>query len=127
MSIKGINSWLWILGILYSLMALNTLTGFTYVEQDIIFGLVLCVSAGIYFFGLRESIEKPQRRAAHLLIGTIFSSLLGLFKFLILLGSLLSGYLEQDFHFSVDSFNLSVIIGSVITLVIHLRIRKQFT
>lgn len=127
MNINEINVWLWILGILYSTMALNTLTGFIYTEQDIIFGLVLGVSAGIYFFGLRESIKKPQRRAAHLLIGSMFSSLLGLFKLLILLGSLLSGYLEQDFQFSVDSFNLSVIIGSVMTLVIHLRIRKKFT
>ncbi|MFO7882464.1 MAG: hypothetical protein R6U52_08025 [Kosmotogaceae bacterium] len=126
MSVHIINFWLWILGIIYSLMALNTLTGFIYAEQDIIFGIVLGVSAGIYFFGIRESLEKPQRRAAHLLIGTMFSSLLGLFKFLILLGSSLSGYLEQNFQFTVDSFNLSVIIGSVITLVIHLQIRKQF-
>ncbi len=127
MSTRVINLWLWILGIVYTFMSLNTLTGFIFVKQDIIFGVVLGVSAGIYYFGIRESSEKPQRSAAHLLIGTMFSSLLGLFKFLILLGSLLSGYLEQNLLFSVDSFNLSVIIGSVITLVIHLRIRKQFT
>lgn len=126
MSSSRIDFLLWLMGTLYLLLGLNTLTGFFLAEKDLMFAIMLLVNSAIYFFGLLENPENLNRRAAHLLVGSFFSFLLSFFKIFILIGLWLSGIVENMCMLSIPTANILVIFLGTVATFIYDATRKLF-
>jgi uncharacterized membrane protein HdeD (DUF308 family) len=73
MSIRNISTWLFLLGVFYLILAINTLLGILFSVKDLMMGIVILVNGSIYLFGLLERREDAKKRASHLLVGSFFS------------------------------------------------------
>lgn len=127
MSAKTISRFLIVFGIIYFILALNTLFGFLFVEGDPAFSVILAINALVYVFGLFEPRENVNRRGAHLFTGIFFSTILGLFKLLGVASLWFMDFLEGTGNLSMEFINFPVIAGGLLSIALYGAAKKKFT
>lgn len=83
MSVRNVSTWLFLLGMLYVTLAVNTAFGFLFSAKDLMMGIVILVNGSIYLFGLLERVEDVKKRTSHLLVGSFFSYILSIYQIVV--------------------------------------------
>lgn len=127
MSVKTISRLLALFGLIYFILALNTLLGFPFIEKNPAFSVILLINALVYVFGLLEPGENTNRRGAHLFTGIFFSVILAIFKILSVISLWFMDILEGTGNLSIEFINFPVIAGGILSIMLYGVVKRKFS
>ncbi|MBP8659834.1 MAG: hypothetical protein KBI09_02770 [Mesotoga sp.] len=127
MSIRNISTWLFLLGVLYLILAINTLLGILFSVKDLMMGIVILVNGSIYLFGLLERREDAKKRASHLLVGSFFSYTLSIYQIVVVFSLWLEGFIGGVCLLSVDVINFPLLFSGLLISFVSDYVKKSFT
>ena len=127
MSVRNVSTWLFLLGMLYVTLAVNTAFGFLFSAKDLMMGIVILVNGSIYLFGLLERVEDVKKRTSHLLVGSFFSYILSIYQIVVVFRLWLEGFVGGLCLLSVDAINFPLLFSGLLVSFISDYLKKSFT
>jgi hypothetical protein len=118
--------WLFVMGTLYLLLAINTTLGIFFSEGDPLIGAVILINSLIYYLGLLERKEDIRKRASHLLVGSFFSYSISIYQVIMIFSVWLEGLLSKTCFLSLQLFNPPIIVAGLVASFIVDLAKKSF-
>jgi hypothetical protein len=127
MSVRNVSTWLFLLGMLYVALAVNTTFGILFSAKDLMMGIVILVNGSIYLFGLLEKSEDSKKRASHLLVGSFFSYILSIYQIVVVFSLWLEGFIGGVCLLSINTTNFPLLFSGLLVSFVSDYVKKSFT